>query len=36
EKGIKKTALILVGNFLRETENSKLYSENFSHSYRKL
>ncbi len=36
ERGIKKTALILVGDFLRKTGASKLYSESFSHSYRKL
>jgi len=36
EAGIKKTALILVGEFLGEYgENSKLYDKSFSHGYRK-
>ncbi len=34
EAGISKTALILVGDFLQTTGNSKLYYSNFSHSYR--
>lgn len=34
-EGIKKTALILIGNFLeREGEPSKLYDSSFSHEYR--
>ena len=36
EAGIKKTALILVGEFLGEQgESSKLYDKSFSHGYRK-
>lgn len=36
EEGIKKTALILVGDFLGDKYNySKLYSKYFSHEYRK-
>ena len=36
EAGIKKTALILVGEFLGEHgESSKLYDKSFSHGYRK-
>ncbi len=35
EAGIDKTALVLVGRFLKsDFENSKLYDENFSHSFR--
>lgn len=33
--GINKTALIMVGHFLRETGKSKLYDREFSHGYRK-
>ena len=33
---IEKTALIIVGDFLKNTENkSKLYDRNFTHEYRK-
>ena len=33
---IEKTALIIVGDFLKITENkSKLYDRNFTHEYRK-
>ncbi len=32
--GIKKTALILVGDFLRQSGKSKLYDRDFSHEYR--
>lgn len=35
-EGIKKTALILVGEFLKAQGASKLYSKDFSHSYREL
>ena len=36
EAGIRKTALILVGNFLgAEYHYSKLYAADFSHEYRK-
>ena len=36
EAGIRKTALILVGNFLgSEYHYSKLYAADFSHEYRK-
>ncbi len=35
EAGIKKTALILVGNFLKDTGQSKLYDRAFTHEYRK-
>ncbi len=34
DAGIKKTALILVGDFLRDTGKSRLYDEDFSHEYR--
>lgn len=34
EAGIKKTALILVGEFLRQSGQSKLYDRDFSHEYR--
>jgi precorrin-4/cobalt-precorrin-4 C11-methyltransferase len=34
ESGIKKTALILVGDFLRESGKSKLYDKEFTHEYR--
>ena len=35
-EGIKKTALILVGDFMEEKyEQSKLYNKNFSHEFRK-
>lgn len=32
--GIKKTALILVGDFLRDTGQSRLYDRDFRHEYR--
>lgn len=32
--GIKKTALILVGDFLRDTGQSRLYDRDFKHEYR--
>lgn len=32
--GIKKTALILVGNFLKDSGQSKLYDKEFIHEYR--
>ena len=36
ENGIKKTALIMVGEFLGTTyNNSKLYDKDFKHEYRK-
>ena len=36
EEGIKKTALILVGDFLGDEYNySKLYDKFFTHEYRK-
>ncbi|MBZ4688190.1 MAG: precorrin-4/cobalt-precorrin-4 C11-methyltransferase [Clostridia bacterium] len=35
EAGIKKTALILVGDFLTASGKSKLYDRKFSHGYRK-
>ena len=34
QAGIKKTALILVGEFLRQSGKSKLYDRDFSHEYR--
>lgn len=34
EAGIKKTALILVGKFLKDSGQSKLYDKEFSHEYR--
>ncbi len=34
EAGITKTALILVGDFLRESGRSYLYDQNFEHGYR--
>jgi len=34
EAGIKKTALILVGNFLKNSGQSKLYDKEFTHEYR--
>ena len=34
EAGIKKTALILVGEFLSKSGKSKLYDKDFSHEYR--
>ncbi len=33
--GIKKTAMILVGNFLKDGGKSKLYDRKFTHEYRK-
>ncbi|MCX5780739.1 MAG: precorrin-4 C(11)-methyltransferase [Firmicutes bacterium] len=34
EAGIKKTALILVGKFLKDSGQSKLYDKEFAHEYR--
>jgi len=34
DAGITKTALILVGNFLKDTGKSKLYDREFTHEYR--
>ncbi|MGI6434818.1 MAG: precorrin-4 C(11)-methyltransferase [Syntrophomonadaceae bacterium] len=34
QAGIKKTALILVGEFLRQSGQSRLYDRDFSHEYR--
>lgn len=34
QAGIKKTALILVGEFLRQSGKSKLYDRDFSHEFR--
>jgi precorrin-4/cobalt-precorrin-4 C11-methyltransferase len=33
--GIKKTAMILVGSFLKDGGKSKLYDRNFTHEYRR-
>jgi precorrin-4/cobalt-precorrin-4 C11-methyltransferase len=34
DAGITKTALILVGNFLKDTGKSKLYDREFTHEFR--